>query len=103
MDVLASALPWAQIGWGAIVVLVVILILRGHLVPRIFHEDLIRDRDRWRAMAEQLREENGKLLVIGELGVNSIHAIEQVVANALAEDHARENSAKKANKTKDSP
>lgn len=89
MDVLAAALPWSQIGWGAIVVLVVILILRGYLVPRIFHEDLIRDRDRWRTLAEQLREENAKLLVIGELGVNSIHAIEQVVAQAIAEDHAK--------------
>lgn len=83
MDILSSALPWSQIGWGAIVVLVVILILRGYLVPRLFYMEVVRDRDRWRTMAEELREENSKLLVIGELGVNSIYAIEKVVEDKI--------------------
>lgn len=91
MDVLAQALPWTEIGWGAVVVLVVILILRGYLVPRIFYQEVVRDRDRWRTMAEELREENSKLLVIGELGVNSIYAIEKVVEDKI---EARANKVK---------
>jgi hypothetical protein len=79
MDILTASLPWTEIGWGAIVVLVVLLIIRGYLVPRVTHMEMVEDRDRWRAMAEALQKENTKLLIVGELGVNSIYAIEEVV------------------------
>jgi hypothetical protein len=85
MDILTTALPWADMGWGAVVVLVVVSIIRGWLIPRPFHQEVINDRDRWRTMAEELQKENNKLLVIGELGVNSIYAIERVVEEKLGE------------------
>lgn len=83
MDILTTALPWTEIGWGAIVVLVVLLIIRGHLVPRVTHLEIVEDRNRWRSMAEELQKENTKLLIVGELGVNSIYAIEEVVKAQL--------------------
>jgi hypothetical protein len=77
MDIFTTVqLPWAQLGWGVIVVGVVISIIRGYLVPRPFHQDLKADRDHWRNLAEELQKENTKLLITGELGVSSIMAIE---------------------------
>lgn len=82
MDILSLALPWADLGWGAVVLLVVFLILRGNLVPKSFHDELKNDRDHWRAIAEDLQKENTKLLITGELGVSSIMAIEQRMRDA---------------------
>lgn len=82
MDILSLALPWADLGWGAVVLLVVFLIIRGNLVPRSFHDELKDDRDHWRGIAEELQKENTKLLITGELGVSSIMAIEQRMRDA---------------------
>ena len=40
MDVL-QLVPWQGIGWGGIVMLVVLLIIRGDLVPRKYYEEAL--------------------------------------------------------------
>lgn len=82
MDILSLALPWADLGWDAVVLIVVLLILRGNLVPKSFHDQIVDDRDHWRGIAEELQKENTKLLITGELGVSSIMAIEQRMRDA---------------------
>jgi len=82
MDILSLALPWADLGWDTVVLIVVLLILRGNLVPKSFHDQIVDDRDHWRGIAEELQKENTKLLITGELGVSSIMAIEQRMRDA---------------------
>ena len=82
MDILSLALPWADLGWDTVVLIVVLLILRGNLVPKSFHDQIVDDRDHWRGIAEELQKENTKLLITGELGVSSIMAIEQRIRDA---------------------
>jgi len=82
MDILSLALPWADLGWDTVVLIVVLLILRGNLVPKSFHDQIADDRDHWRGIAEELQKENTKLLITGELGVSSIMAIEQRMRDA---------------------
>lgn len=85
MDIF-SAPTWAQLGWGAVVFLVVMLIIRGYLVPRPFHREIVEDRDRWRTMAEELQKENTKLLITGEMGVRSMMSIEAKISSEERED-----------------
>lgn len=40
-EALLTALPWSNLGWATIIVLVVLLILRGDLVTRKVHEDMV--------------------------------------------------------------
>jgi len=82
MDILSLALPWADLGWDTVVLIVVLLILRGNLVPKSIHDQIVDDRDHWRGIAEELQKENTKLLITGELGVSSIMAIEQRMRDA---------------------
>lgn len=42
---LISTLPIGSLGAGGILTVVVLLILRGALIPRSIHEDRIRDKD----------------------------------------------------------
>lgn len=81
MDILSLALGH-DLGWDAVVLIVVLLILRGNLVPKSFHDQIVDDRDHWRGIAEELQKENTKLLITGELGVSSIMAIEQRMRDA---------------------
>ena len=51
--------------------------MKGLIVPRKTHEDVIDDRNQWRTMALELKAENTRLLLVSELGVNAIRAIEE--------------------------
>lgn len=82
-----SAFPIAQLGWGGIVTLVVILIIRGDLVPRKVHLEALADRDRWRRIAEETTAQNRQLIDSSRLSVNAMQAI---VARAHAADHEQE-------------
>ena len=52
-------------------------IIKGLLVPRSTHQDVLNDRDKWRELATRLQNQNTRLLIMGELGLNSIRAIEE--------------------------
>lgn len=58
-------------GWAGLLV-VVIFIIRGALVPRRSLEDVIHDRDEWRAESRikdaQIAEKNEQLRHMGEVG-----------------------------------
>lgn len=79
MDLLSS-LPWQGFGWGGIIFVGLILIMRGDLVPRKFHEERVaairEDRDNWRNACKELLAQNSKLLSVGDLTVNAMRAIE---------------------------
>ncbi|NEA52444.1 hypothetical protein [Streptomyces sp. SID10815] len=85
------------IGLGALLTLVVLLILRGGLVPRRTHEDALADRDNWRqafleseAARKVEHEQTGELLELAKLGGHILTALprprqaeeEEVNANA---------------------
>lgn len=88
-----TGIPWSQLGWGAIVVLVVMLIIRGDLVPRKVHDEQIKqlsgDRDAWRSIAETQRETIDNYLEVGRTSAHVIgsipHATAGGEANATAE------------------
>lgn len=66
-------LPQVGLGSGwALLTVVVILILRGQLVPRRTHEDAIHDRDEWRAESRikdaQIAEKDGQLRELSSVG-----------------------------------
>ncbi|MEU3507969.1 hypothetical protein ABZ733_08555 [Streptomyces longwoodensis] len=71
-------------GLGVLLTLVVMLILTGRLVPRRTLEDVIADRDTWRAAymesekARQLeREQTGELLEMAKIGGQILTALPQ--------------------------
>lgn len=80
MDALPDLTQLDGVGTVGICVLFAIAFMRGWLVPRRVLADALEDRNRWRAMAEDMKQENTRLLVISELGVNSIRAIEKRAA-----------------------
>ncbi|HET8588976.1 MAG TPA: hypothetical protein VFM01_05035 [Nakamurella sp.] len=51
---MTDAVAWAlaNLGPGALIVLVVLLILSGRLVPRRALQDMINERDDWKAAAQ---------------------------------------------------
>lgn len=56
-----EAIPWTvifDISAQGIVVLVVIMILRGDLVPSRFYKSIEEQKEHWRKAAETLRESN---------------------------------------------
>lgn len=67
MDV--STLPIAPIGATSILAIVVLLIIRGALVPRAVHEDRMRDKDRQidnlQATNAELLAQNAALMQVG--------------------------------------
>jgi hypothetical protein len=69
-------------GAVALLTLVVLFILTGRLIPRKTHEDVIADRDNWRAAfleSEAARkvehEQTGELLEMAKLGGNVLAAL----------------------------
>jgi hypothetical protein len=55
--------PWAQIGPTGLLTILVLLILIGRLVPRRTLEDVLHDRDEWRAahrISEAARVESAR-------------------------------------------
>lgn len=56
-----EAMPWTVIGGltpSALLSIVVVLILTGHLVPRSTYRELHDQKKHWRDAAEKLRETN---------------------------------------------
>ncbi|QGX08240.1 hypothetical protein EEW87_16340 [Janibacter melonis] len=41
MDLILSSVPWSGLGWGGLIFLAVLLIIRGDLVPRRVHESIV--------------------------------------------------------------
>lgn len=66
-------LPQVGLGSGwALVAVFVILVYRGGLVPRRTHDDVVHDRDEWRAESRikdaQIAEKDQQLRHMGEVG-----------------------------------
>lgn len=66
----------------ALLALVVILVLRGYLIPRKTYDDLLADRDRWQQAhleSEKARllehEQTGELLEMAKFGGNLLAAL----------------------------
>ncbi|MGY1773495.1 hypothetical protein [Blastococcus sp. SYSU D00813] len=78
MGALLEGLPVGNIGAGALVCLIVLLILTGRLVPRQQMLDLREDRDKWRASAED------QLKALHTLGM----AVEKLTIVTQATNHA---------------
>lgn len=77
MDILTNPSVFNGVGVVGMSVFITIGFILGIIVPRRTHQDMKDDRDRWRVMAETLKTENTRLLIISEIGVNSIKAIEE--------------------------
>lgn len=76
MDLLAT-LPLGNLSAGALLAVVIILIVRGDLVPRKIHEEVRQDRERLRDTNAVLVETNRLLAENTSLGVHALQAIEQ--------------------------
>ena len=70
-----TMIPWPQVGIGSgwlFVGVCVWAIVRGHLIPRGTHDDVIHDRDEWRAESRikdaQIDEKDGQLRHMAEVG-----------------------------------
>ena len=72
---LVTAIPWADVSWSAIVVLVVVLIIRGDLVPRKTYDGMVADRDQWRAVSIQLLETTGRTVVAAETAAEALEKL----------------------------
>lgn len=89
MEDFFTGLPWSQMGWGAVVLLVVIMIFRGKLVPERHYIEAVAERNLWREAARaseearnKEREVNEKLAqalgdLLGEMGTIT-HIIESL-------------------------
>lgn len=74
----------SDVGLGALLTIVVLLILRGGLVPRRTHEDVIADRDNWRqaflqseAVRKEEHDQTKELLELARLGGHILTALPQ--------------------------
>lgn len=72
-----------DVGAGALLALVVLLILGGWLVPRRVLADAQRDRDNWRDLALELAGQNA-ILVDG--GRTTVEALRAIVTEATTPD-----------------
>lgn len=70
-----SGIPWGDFSWPALLGLVVLLIIRGDIVPRKTYEDMRRERDEWRTTAIKALEVNDKTLVAAETGAAVLDAL----------------------------
>ncbi len=77
MDI--TSLPLTNLGWGAVVVIIVMAIIRGDLVPRKVHVEALAERDRWRTIAETVSAQNTQLLAGARV---SMHAMTSVAERA---------------------
>ena len=41
LESIITSLPWPNLGWATIIVFIIVLILRGELVTRKVHEDMV--------------------------------------------------------------
>lgn len=85
----AQVLAWpiGQIGAGALVTIIVLLILTGRLVTRRQLEDVQADRDHWRTAAESWQSMATKL----GMSVEGLTAsVERLTVSAEASTHALE-------------
>lgn len=85
-----------QISAGTLVVLVVLLILTGRLVPRSQITDLTKDRDTWRAAADEWQRtatQQGmtleKLLVHAETDTHVLAELQQAAQQRNNRDRAQ--------------
>lgn len=83
-----TGIPWGQVGWGGIAILVVLAIIRGDLVPRKIHEDLRADRDQLRAANDELLAQNSQLIRGTQLSVNAMQSVAARVADQADEGAA---------------
>lgn len=72
-----ALLPWGNFGWGALIVLVFVLMIRGDLVPRKFHEEVRKDREKLERALNIALESNRLLVQNSTLGVHVLQSIEK--------------------------
>lgn len=74
-----STLPFGQVGLVGTLVGTILytvrLVVRGELVPRKFHQEILDDRDRWRVISEQLTQQNAQLINSTRLSVVAMQEI----------------------------
>lgn len=75
-------------GWAGLL-LVAVLVFRGTLVPRRTLDDVLHDRDEWRAESRikdtQLSEKDVQLRAVGEVGELSKQILTALARNAKEE------------------
>jgi hypothetical protein len=79
---LIDVIPWEVVrdgGFAAAVMFGVWAVLTGRLVPRITHDDVRAQRDRWQDIAITLMRQNGKLMTSAEVATNTFKALEQQI------------------------
>lgn len=72
-----ALLPWGNFGWGALIVLAFLLVMRGDLVPRKFHQEIRDDRAELKRSLDIALETNRLLVQNSTLGVSVLQSIEQ--------------------------
>ena len=80
MDQLISTilLSGNGIGFAGLASLIVVGYMRGWIVPRKTLQDMVDDRDSWKEMALALKDDNSRLLVVGEMSASSMRALEKM-------------------------
>jgi hypothetical protein len=80
-----GAIPWGQVGPGALVAFFVVLVFTGQLVPRRYLKDSERREQEWRSIALESQKQSGELIqvnrdltVTGETGTAMIRAITEL-------------------------
>lgn len=76
MDV--TTLPIAPIGATSILCIVILLVIRGHLIPRSTHEDRVRDKDQ---QIEYLQATNANLVAQNTALLEVGHTAEKVLVS----------------------
>jgi hypothetical protein len=76
-----STLPLGQVSAGALVALIVLLILRGWLVPRRQLLDVMEDRDKWRSSSEEWQKSATAL----GMSVEKLVSLAETTNHALTE------------------
>lgn len=82
-----ESIPWSSvldISASGLLVVVVIMILRGDLVPIRFYRSILEQKEHWREAAEKLRETNAvqaktieKQTIVGDTFVKVMSAVQQ--------------------------
>lgn len=66
--------------WGptGLLALCVLLIIIGRLIPKPTHDDVRRQRDEWKKVAEEALAQNSKLLESSRVADDTFRALRQV-------------------------
>lgn len=66
--------------WGptGLLALCVLLIVLGRLIPKITYDDVRRQRDEWKKVAEEALAQNSKLLESSRVADDTFRALRQV-------------------------